>query len=224
MTPALPAADETVAQPDTLCLFCGGTEIVAVHEIWGHEFIARRHRSRFITDPVWARQFLRSLDIEGLAGHRLRRLADDGTCGLVLDWQLEIAPVSFHDARCFIARHHAHCAAPAGWRFGAGVWNGGAMIGVVTVGNPVARALCRQRIIEVNRLCIRRDLPAPLCWNAASMLYGWSAREAARRGWHKIITYTREDSQVRRYARRDGYRKRACMAAAGTGRTLAVEL
>ena len=46
---------------------------------------------------------------------------------------------------------------------------------------------------EVNRLCIRRDTAAALRWNAASMLYGWCAREAARQGWRKIITYTRVD-------------------------------
>jgi len=38
-----------------------------------------------------------------------------------------------------------------------------------------------------------RDVPAALRWNAASMLYGWCAREAQRRGWRKIITYTRAD-------------------------------
>ena len=51
----------------------------------------------------------------------------------------------------------------------------------------------KRGILEVNRLCLRRDLPDPLRWNAASMLYGWCAREAQRRGWRKIITYTRAD-------------------------------
>jgi len=46
-------------------------------------------------------------------------------------------------------------------------------------------------ILEVNRLCLRRGLPDALRWNAASMLYGWCAREAKRHGWRKIITYTR---------------------------------
>ena len=67
------------------------------------------------------------------------------------------------------------------------------MLGVVTVGNPVAPALCSRGMLEVNRLCIRRDVPRALAWNAASMLYGWSAREAERRGWSHIVTYTRAD-------------------------------
>ncbi|HKM65014.1 MAG TPA: XF1762 family protein [Acidisphaera sp.] len=144
-------------------------------------------------DPAWARRFLRFLDIEDLTGQRLRRLADDDACGLVLDWQLEFVHVSFHEARCVIAKYHAHCTAPVGWRFGIGIRNGRTLIGVATVGNPVARALGGQGIVEVSRLCVRRDLPSALCWNAASMLYGWCAREAARCGWRKIVTYTRAD-------------------------------
>ena len=38
--------------------------------------------------------------------------------------------------------------------------------------------------------------PDALRWNAASMLYSWCAREARRRGWRKIITYTRADEPV----------------------------
>lgn len=79
------------------------------------------------------------------------------------------------------------------WRFHNAVFNGTTLIGVAVVGNPVAPALMRRGILEVNRLCVRRDTPAALRWNAASMLYGWCAREAERRGWQKIITYTRAD-------------------------------
>jgi hypothetical protein len=69
------------------------------------------------------------------------------------------------------------------------------MLGTVIVGNPVAPAFNGRGTLEVNRLCIRRDLPRALAWNAASMLYGWSAREAERRGWSHIITYTRADEE-----------------------------
>ena len=113
--------------------------------------------------------------------------------GVVLDWQLQHRPVSFPVARSFVRRHHAHCNPPVTWRFGQSVFNGHTMLGVIMVGNPVAPALNGRGILEVNRLCIRRDLPRALAWNAASMLYGWGAREAERRGWTHIVTYTRAD-------------------------------
>ena len=79
------------------------------------------------------------------------------------------------------------------WRFGKSIWNGRQMLGVVTVGNPVARALMGRGIVEVNRLCIRRDVAPLLRWNAASMLYGDAARQAERAGFSRIITYSRQD-------------------------------
>ena len=51
--------------------------------------------------------------------------------------------------------------------------------------------------LVVGLACLSRlramDAAKPLRWNAASMLYGWCAREAARQGWTKVITYTRTD-------------------------------
>jgi hypothetical protein len=69
------------------------------------------------------------------------------------------------------------------------------MLGVVMIGNPIAPALNGRGILEVNRLCICRDVPTALAWNASSQLYGWAAREARRRGWKHIISYTRVDEQ-----------------------------
>jgi hypothetical protein len=186
---------------DARCAYCGEPAFVELFEIWsGHEFMletccADTHDEilkGMAADPDWARALLRHLDAEALTGHRLRRVADNGG-GLVLDWQLLLRPVAFAAARAFVDRHHAHCGGPAAWRFGAAVWNGWTLLGVVMVGNPVARAYAARRMVEVNRLCIRRDLPRPLRWNACSMLYGWAAREAEQRGFGKIITYTRED-------------------------------
>jgi hypothetical protein len=194
------ASSPSAARPR--CLFCGEPERVDIFEIWSsHEYMLEAcceglHETvvrEMADDPAWARALLKRLGVEDVTGHRLRRLADDGGCGMVLDWQLELSDIGFGLARRFIDRHHAHCAAPVTWRFGQACWNGATMIGVVSVGNPVARALCRQGALEVNRLCIRRDIPRALAWNAASMLYGWSAREAERRGWSCIVTYTRAD-------------------------------
>jgi hypothetical protein len=188
--------------PDNIsCLFCGQPEEAEIFERWGHDFMLRTcceslHEQIILEmniDPKWAREFLRTLHIEQLCGEKLRRVADDGACGLILDWQLRLKTPSHAAVRQFVARHHAHCDAPTAWRFHNAVHNGRTLVGVAIVGNPVARAFMGRGILEVNRLCIRRDIPAALRWNAASMLYGWCAREARRRGWHKIITYTRAD-------------------------------
>ena len=111
----------------------------------------------------------------------------------MLDWQLDLRSIRFAQARAFIARYHAHCPPPVAWRFGIGVANGHQLIGVATIGNPVARAFNGRGIVEVNRLCIRRDVAPLLCWNAASMLYGAACRAAERAGFTSIITYTREN-------------------------------
>ena len=187
--------------PVSQCLFCGEPEHVKIFEVWGHEFMLDTcceglHEQLVVemnADPGWARRFLQRLDIEALCGHELRRVADDDCSGMVLDWQLQIADVTHAQARSFIARHHAHCRPPVIWRFHTGIYNGRTLLGVAVVGNPVARCYNGRGIVEVNRLCIRRDTAKPLRWNAASKLYGWCAREAARQGWTKIITYTRAD-------------------------------
>jgi len=183
------------------CLFCGQPERAEMFEVWGHEFMLHTcceglHEQIVLDmndDPEWARHFIRSIGIEEICGQQLRRVADDGCCGLVLDWQLRFKPIAANSVRRFIGLHHAHCGIPVTWRFHNAVINGATLIGVAVVGNPVAPALMGRGILEVNRLCIRRDVPSALRWNAASMLYGWCAREARRRGWQKIITYTRAD-------------------------------
>jgi hypothetical protein len=182
-------------------MFCGQPEHVEIFEVWGHEWMFETcceglHEQLAIEmaeHPEWAKRLLRTLDLEVLCGCKLRRVADDGACGVVLDWDLEIREIDRDCAKRFIAQHHAHCRVPVTWRFHTGIYNGRTLLGVALVGNPVAPALNGLGTLEVNRLCIRRDTAAALRWNAASMLYGWCAREAARRGWRKIITYTRAD-------------------------------
>ncbi|GAA0592865.1 hypothetical protein GCM10009416_34100 [Craurococcus roseus] len=142
-------------------------------------------------DPEWARGLLRRLGAEELLGGRLRRVADDGCGQLLLDWNLVVRPVRFAVAAGFVRRHHAHCGAPTAWRFGACITNGSTLLSVVMVGNPVARAFNGRGIVEVNRLCVRRDAPAALRWNACSQLYAWACKEAERRGFARIVTYTR---------------------------------
>jgi len=135
---------------------------------------------------------MRFLGVEEFAGAELRRVADDGLGVLVLDYKLHIRPIARDKARAFVAEHHTHNKPTVSWRYGAAIYNAGTLMGVAMCGRPVARMLDGKTIVEVNRVCVRRDVPDVYRWNACSMLYGWSAREAKRRGFAKIITYTLE--------------------------------
>jgi hypothetical protein len=190
--------------PAAPCWFCGQPEVLEIGDIWTDSnfqldtccpALLESVSAGMDDDPDWGRELLRRLGAEALTGHRLRRVGDGQGCHPMLDWQLELRPVHFAQARAFIARHHAHCPPPVAWRFGIGVANGHQLIGVATVGNPVSRAFNGRGIVEVNRLCVRRDIAPLLCWNAASMLYGAASRAAERAGFRSIITYTHETEE-----------------------------
>jgi hypothetical protein len=186
------------------CLYCGEPEVAQVFEFFdSREFLLETccigmHEAvadYLHDDPKSAGQWLGRAGLNelmrgtpGYGGGVRRVLASGGQ--LILDWNLQVVPVGWATARAFVHAHHRHCKRPAGWRFGAGVMNGSDLLGVVVVGRPVARMLDQKRIVEVNRLCVRQDLPDGLEWNACSLLYGWAAREAKRRGFERIITYT----------------------------------
>jgi hypothetical protein len=182
------------------CLCCGELERVELFEIWeSGEFLLETcceglHEillDEMNRDPEYRDELLRDLGAEAYIGAKLRRVADcDGQYRL--DFNIELKPIERDQARAFVDEHHEHNKAPLGWRFGAGIWNGAQLIGVVMVGRPVARMIDASQVVEVNRLCLRRDVPRELRWNACSQAYGWAAREAKRRGFSKIITYTLE--------------------------------
>lgn len=189
------------------CLFCGGEQTLEVSDIFTdrsvmfetcceglHEAVSMELSdaalaARARSGPKWVRQL-----VEDAIGQPLRRLADHNG-HLILDYALDIREVEQRDAKAFVFQHHEHCRKPpAGWKFGAAIWNYDIQIGVVMVGRPVSRMIDRNKdTLEVNRLCLNRDLPDPLRWNACSQLYSWSAREAEARGYSHIITYLRED-------------------------------
>lgn len=107
-----------------------------------------------------------------------------------LDFGLEWVELGQAEAKAFVAEHHStHARPPVGWRWGHGLRNGTELVAVAMVGRPVARALDGERIVEVTRCCAAAELPA-FVRNACSKLYGKAAREARRRGFEKIITYT----------------------------------
>lgn len=196
-----PCLDKPGSKP--ACAFCGEEELLAIGDIWtDHNFVLdtccpgllEQVSADMQQDPSWARDLVRQLGAEALTGQRLRRVCDGEGGTPVLDYKLQLRPVTFATACAFVRRHHAHCGPPVAWRFGAAAWNGAhTMLGVAMVGNPVARALCGRGIVEVNRMCVRRDLPPTLVREACSTLYAEASRMAERAGFARIVTYTRVD-------------------------------
>lgn len=89
----------------------------------------------------------------------------------------------------FVRDHHRHHQAPVGWKFGVACFNGGALVGVGTIGRPVSRALQTQGHLEVTRVAAAG--PYELRRNACSAIYAAAAREARRRGHvRELVTYT----------------------------------
>ena len=143
-------------------------------------------------DPKSAARWLNRKGLTGISPRGARRVIDDQG-QLLIDWHIELRPIEQKQAKALVASHHRHCAKPpAGWRFGAGIYNGPELIGAVMVGRPVARGFDPRSVVEVNRLVVRDDIAAELRWNACSMSYAWAAKEARRRGFSKAITYTLE--------------------------------
>ncbi len=195
------------------CPNCGERPIAQLFEIWSpREFMLDTCCEHMLAaaneflaeDPKAAAKWLNEEGLGEICGQRVgladafgrgaRRVIDDGCGSLVIDWHLELAPISQATAKDFIRTHHRHAnKPPAGWRFGAGVMNGSDLVAVVMVGRPVARMLDDGQTVEVNRLCTRPDIAPGLAWNACSQLYAWSAKEARRRGFRRCVTYTLEE-------------------------------
>lgn len=97
---------------------------------------------------------------------------------------LQLQPITFAEASAFIRQHHRHHLPSVGWKFGVAVNDGANVVGVVTVGRPVARALDNGWTLEVTRLCTTGEK------NAASMLYGAAWRAAKALGYRRLVTYT----------------------------------
>ena len=184
--------------PD-ICPWCGDTPVAAVHEAWGHDFMIdacceSMHHALAEDIAQGGREaatVMNALGATDLLPYAMRGLGADGP-GLELDYRLDIRPVRFGHCKAFVLAHHHHCRPPAGWRFGGGCFNGPTLVGVAMVGRPVARMLDASQVVEVNRLCIDQTLSSALRRNAASKLLGFAAREAKRRGYARIITYTLE--------------------------------
>jgi hypothetical protein len=100
---------------------------------------------------------------------------------------LELQPITFREAADFVNRHHRHNVAQHGWKFGVAVNDGERVVGVIMVGQPVARAFMDGYTAEVHRCCTDGAKNAP------SMLYGAAWRAARALGYRRLVTYTRTD-------------------------------
>lgn len=104
--------------------------------------------------------------------------------------RIALRPCSIKDANAFIGEHHSHHRAVQGARFAIAAEIGGQLVGVVTVGNPVAAALNDGRTFEVTRLCCIRGER-----NVASRLLGAAWRASKAMGCRRIVSYLRADEQ-----------------------------
>jgi len=97
---------------------------------------------------------------------------------------LSLQPITWPEAAAFIREHHRHHLPSQGWKWGIAVNDGEKVVGVVTVGRPVARALDDGLTLEVTRCCTD-GTP-----HAASMLYGAAWRVSKGLGYTRLVTYT----------------------------------
>lgn len=97
---------------------------------------------------------------------------------------LELQPITLKEAQQFIRHFHSHHLPPQGHKYSIAVNDGKNVVGVITVGRPVARHLDDGWTLEVTRCCTDKTQ------NAASMLYGAAARAAKALGFKRLITYT----------------------------------
>ena len=97
----------------------------------------------------------------------------------------ELCPITLRAARAFIQEHHRHNEPPHGHKFSIGLTENGRLVGVVTVGQPIARAQSDGYTAEVTRCCVLDGQR-----NANSKLYAAAIRAARAMGYRRIITYT----------------------------------
>jgi len=97
---------------------------------------------------------------------------------------LNLQPITYKEACHFIAENHRHHLPPQGWKYGIAVNDGaGKIVGVITIGRPVARHYDNGYTLEVTRCCTDGTK------NACSKLYSAAWRAARALGYKRLITY-----------------------------------
>lgn len=97
--------------------------------------------------------------------------------------KLELQPITYKEACEFIRQYHRHHLPPHGWKFGIAVNDGDKIVGVITVGRPIARFNDNGWTLEVTRSCTDGTK------NANSMLYATAWRATRALGYKRLITY-----------------------------------
>lgn len=102
--------------------------------------------------------------------------------------RLIVVPCSIEAAKAFVEKYHRHHGSSVRPIFVIAVADAeNSVRGVAMVGRPVARLLDDGQTLEVNRIATDG------CENACSALYGASRRIAKELGYHRVITYIRQD-------------------------------
>ena len=97
----------------------------------------------------------------------------------------QVQPISLATANAYVASNHRHSRPVVGHLYSLGLFAD--LLdprGVAIVGRPVARHMDDGQTVEITRLATDGTR------NACSQLYGAAVREAWRRGYRRVITYT----------------------------------
>lgn len=114
-----------------------------------------------------------------------RGLERDGMDGEKRAGTWALKPISLREAKEFVDAHHRHNMGAQWHKFSIGLERDGELVGVVTVGRPVARGLDDGRTCEVTRVCVLDGVR-----NANTRLYGAALRAAKAMGYRRAVTYT----------------------------------
>ena len=97
----------------------------------------------------------------------------------------DLCPITLRAAQEFVQKHHRHNEPMSGHKFSIGLMDAGELIGIVTVGQPIARLQCDGYTAEVTRCCVIDGQR-----NANSQLYAAALRASRAMGYRRVITYT----------------------------------
>lgn len=98
--------------------------------------------------------------------------------------RLCLIPCELADANAFVSLHHRHHHAVQGHRFSLAASLDSSIVGVIVVGNPVARGRQDGWTLEVTRCCTDGTR------NTCSFLYGAAWRATRALGYRRLGTYT----------------------------------
>jgi len=100
--------------------------------------------------------------------------------------KLHTRAITFAQAKELVEDWHNHLKPPVGWKFGLAIQDDIGIVGVITVGRPIARKLDDGSTLEITR-CALMDEGIK---NAASMMIGAACKAAQSQGYKRMISYT----------------------------------